>query len=193
MSARAGGSLRVQVALGIVATVVLTGLSVFAIGNLGEETRDDAPLPLTTSCSLPNLSATVVTVSLTDTGVVMDGQHSRMTSGARMFLSADHTAVPHGTVSFLAINGGSAVHELIVLPLAEGQVVGTRPIGADAKVSESGSLGEASASCGEGAGDGIVPGTSSWVTLTLAPGRYELICNLPGHYAAGDFTALTVN
>ena len=30
------------------------------------------------------------------------------------------------------------------------------------------------------------------MTLTLAPGRYELICNLPGHYAAGMFTELTV-
>jgi uncharacterized cupredoxin-like copper-binding protein len=30
------------------------------------------------------------------------------------------------------------------------------------------------------------------VTITLAPGRYELICNLPGHYAAGDYTELTV-
>jgi uncharacterized cupredoxin-like copper-binding protein len=25
----------------------------------------------------------------------------------------------------------------------------------------------------------------SWITLTLAPGHYELICNLPNHYADG--------
>jgi hypothetical protein len=34
--------------------------------------------------------------------------------------------------------------------------------------------------------------TLSWVTLHLAPGRYELICNLPGHYAAGMFAELDV-
>jgi uncharacterized cupredoxin-like copper-binding protein len=194
MNALSGGSHRAQVALGIVATLVLTGLSVLAVGALGGGvvTRDDATLPFGSSCTLPNLSGTVVTVSLTDTGAMMDGQHSRMTSGARMFLSADHATVSHGTVSFLAINGGSVSHELVVLPLPEGQSVGARPIGGDAKVSEAGSLGEASAPCGEGTGLGIVPGASSWVTVTLAPGRYELVCNLPGHYAAGGYTELTV-
>ncbi len=59
-------------------------------------------------------------------------------------------------------------------------------------MSEAGSLGEASRSCGEGAGDGIAPGAASWVTLHLAAGRYELICNLPGHYAMGMFTELDV-
>ncbi|MGV8964931.1 MAG: sulfocyanin-like copper-binding protein [Cellulomonas sp.] len=29
--------------------------------------------------------------------------------------------------------------------------------------------------------------------MTLAPGHYELICNLPGHYAAGMYTELTVS
>ena len=36
------------------------------------------------------------------------------------------------------------------------------------------------------------PAASSWTTVTLAPGRYELVCNLPGHYAAGMYTQLTV-
>lgn len=33
---------------------------------------------------------------------------------------------------------------------------------------------------------------SGWVTVTLPPGRYELICNLPGHCAEGMYTQLTV-
>lgn len=57
-------------------------------------------------------------------------------------------------------------------------------------MSETGSLGEASRTCGEGTGDGIVPGAAGWVNLRLDPGRYELICNLPGHYAMGMFTQL---
>ena len=46
---------------------------------------------------------------------------------------------------------------------------------------------------GQGAGQGIRPGSSGWVTLTLAPGHYELVCNLPGHYAAGMHTELTAS
>jgi uncharacterized cupredoxin-like copper-binding protein len=79
-----------------------------------------------------------------------------------------------------------------VLPLAPGQRVGERAIGADDAVDESASLGEASNGCDAGEGDGIAPGESGWVTLQLAPGRYELICNLAGHYAAGMWTTLVV-
>jgi len=63
---------------------------------------------------------------------------------------------------------------------------------ADAKIDEAGSLGEASKTGGAGAGDGIAPGASGWVTVTLAPGHYELVCNLPRHYAAGMYTQLNV-
>jgi uncharacterized cupredoxin-like copper-binding protein len=31
------------------------------------------------------------------------------------------------------------------------------------------------------------------VTLTLGPGSYELVCNLPGHYAAGMHAELDVS
>lgn len=90
-------------------------------------------------------------------------------------------------------NGGNISHELVVLPLPADQVVGTRPIGGDGRIDEAGSVGEASTTCAQGAGQGIVSGSSGWVTLTLAPGRYELLCNLPGHYAAGMYTQLTVS
>jgi uncharacterized cupredoxin-like copper-binding protein len=45
----------------------------------------------------------------------------------------------------------------------------------------------------QGAGGGIAPGGVGWVALTLAPGRYELLCNIPGHYAAGAYTELDVS
>jgi uncharacterized cupredoxin-like copper-binding protein len=60
-------------------------------------------------------------------------------------------------------------------------------------VDETGSLAEASSACGTDSGDGIPPGSASWVTLHLDPGRYELICNLPGHYARAMFTELDVS
>jgi uncharacterized cupredoxin-like copper-binding protein len=122
----------------------------------------------------------------------MMSQGSGMTSGGAMRLSADHATVPHGTVSFLATNGGSINHEMVILSLPASQSVGARPTGTDAKADEAGSLGEASNTNGKGAGQGVVPGASSWITVTLAPGQYELVCNLPNHYTAGMYTQLTV-
>jgi uncharacterized cupredoxin-like copper-binding protein len=144
------------------------------------------------SASAPSLPGTVVNVSLADMGGAMMGQGSGMMSGGSMRLSADHARVPHGTVSFLATNGGSINHEMVILPLPASQAVGARPTGADAKADEAGSLGEASNSNGKGAGQGVVPGASRWITVTLAPGQYELVCNLPNHYTAGMYTRLTV-
>ena len=78
------------------------------------------------------------------------------------------------------------------LAARRGRPAGRRVPGPDGTVDEKGSLGEASASCGAGAGEGIRAGTVSWTTLTLAPGRYELICNLPNHYADGMYQELQV-
>ena len=36
------------------------------------------------------------------------------------------------------------------------------------------------------------PGATKALTLDLKPGTYLLVCNLPGHYAAGMWTVLTV-
>jgi uncharacterized cupredoxin-like copper-binding protein len=140
----------------------------------------------------PDLPGTVVRVTVGDMGGRMMGQGRGGSRGA-MFMRADHATVRSGTVSFLVTNRGSRDHELVVLPLEVDQGAGQRPIGADNRVDETASLGEASRSGGQGAGEGIAPGASGWVSLDLAPGRYELICNLPGHYAAGMDTELTVS
>ena len=93
--------------------------------------------------------------------------------------------VASGAVAVGALRGG-------VGPGGHGFLAGTRPIAGDAKVDETDSLGEASKNNGEGAGEGIVPGASGWMTITLAPGHYELVCNLAGHYRSGMFAELTV-
>ena len=113
--------------------------------------------------------------------------------GGRMVLRSDRLDVPSGTVSLRLTNAGGVDHELVVLPLAGGKQIGGREVSADGTVEESDSLGEASRTNGPGAGDGIAPGPAGWVTLDLAPGRYELVCNLPGHYAAGMYTLLVVS
>lgn len=194
MNQVSGLSRRRHVIFGIAATLVLTGLSVVAVGFLrgGITPGRYVAAPFGSSCAAPKLSGTVVNVALTDMGGPMMGQFNGMMYGGAMRLSADHATVRQGTVSFLVTNAGSIDHEMVILPLPNSQSVGTRPIGAGGKVDEAGSLGEAATTCGEGAGHGIVPGASSWVTVSLPPGRYELVCNIRGHYAAGMYRQLTV-
>lgn len=140
------------------------------------------------SCATPALPGKVVSVRLADMGM-MRPQTGPVPLGAPMMMRADPATVPSGQISLIAVNMGWRPHELVVLPLAPGMAVGQRQAGPDGTVAESGALGKASGTCVAGAGPagslGIPAGSSSWTTLTLAPGRYELICNLPNHYGDG--------
>jgi uncharacterized cupredoxin-like copper-binding protein len=190
---------RTLVIVSAVVVLVLAAASTIAIGATRghRETvgfgRRSSP---GTNCTVPNLPGTVVNVTLVNAGgPMMANGHGGMmggVAGGMMRLTATPATVPAGQVSFVATNMGSVNHELVVLPLPANQIVGTRTTEGDGTVDESGSLGEASNSCGAGAGDGIAPGASSWATVTLAAGRFELVCNLPGHYAAGMYTQVTV-
>ena len=138
------------------------------------------------SCSATALSGTTVNVRVTDAGDSMMGQNPM-----RATLVAIPNSVQAGRVSFVVTNTGALVHELVILPLpSDGP--GARPVGTDGKFDESQSLGEASRSCGPGTGDGIAPGSTGWTTLNMKPGRYEIACDQPWHYAAGMFDVLTV-
>ena len=176
-----------------------------------------------TSCPGPALPGTVVDVTLTDMGGMMEpgmgpgmmGPRGTMGPGMlgptgsgqnayqwphmgvmgtmgmqRIFVSP--STVPAGQVSFRALNTGLLNHELVVVPLAQGQFPGQRAVGPDGKVNEADSLGEASRSCGADRGDGITPGATGWTTIVLPPGRYEVVCNIAGHYGAGMFAELDV-
>lgn len=166
------------------------------------------------TCSAPRPPGSTVEVTLADMGGMMGGRMPTwrngqlmpgaglgMMSGGMMGGSATYGRImsvmvspmsaPAGDVSLRVWNAGTIVHELVVMPMPPGGP-GSRIVGSDGKVAEDGSLGEASASCGKGAGDGIQSGAASWVTLHLAAGRYELICNIAGHYSMGMFTEFDV-
>ena len=105
--------------------------------------------------------------------------------------------VPAGPVSFRVRNTGMMIHEMTVLPLASGRSPGQLAIGADGKVDESAAVGHVARTCGEGEGegDGILPGGIGWTTVTLQPGRYEVLCNIVNmmsHYGMGMYTQLDV-
>jgi uncharacterized cupredoxin-like copper-binding protein len=187
--------MRVGAVIALVASVVmavsLVGCSTSGRPMSGRVTPSGSGSLPGSAPAAPNSRGTVLNVSLTDSGGPMGEGNGPMHAGA-MGLSSDRATVPHGTVTFRVTNAGAVNHEMVILPLGASQVVGTRPFGGDAKIDEAGNLGEASNSGGEGAGKGIVPDASSRITVTLAPGQYELVCNLMGHYVSGMYRKLTV-
>ncbi|MEU0567532.1 sulfocyanin-like copper-binding protein [Nonomuraea sp. NPDC005983] len=138
-------------------------------------------------CTAPPLAGHVVDVTAGDSAGPGSPQ------GAQMWLKVAPAKVPAGTVSLRVSNKGTLAHEVIVLPLPAGQAVGKRAATSGQRVSEAGSLGEAAHNCAAGAGGGIAPGSMSWVTLNLPAGRFELVCNFPGHYTAGMYAELDVS
>jgi uncharacterized cupredoxin-like copper-binding protein len=181
----------------VAAVTALVASVAVAVGTLGGPAGYGGFRNRATSCTAPSsLPGSVVTVTDRDMGNMMGGP--MMGSGTlgqampgMLGLQASPTTVPAGTVSFAVDNVGGMTHELIVLPLT-GPGIGERSVGSDGKVSEAGSLGEASRSCGSGPADGIQAGTLGWVTLHLPAGRYELICNQLWHYASGMYAELRV-
>src|SRR3990170_6410737 len=91
-------------------------------------------------------------------------------------LKASAKIVPPGKVTFVVRNIGRVDHELVVLrtnrPAKELDLAST------GDVYEVGRVGRTSP---------IDAGKTQKLTLTLKVGHYALLCNLPGHYRAGQF------
>jgi uncharacterized cupredoxin-like copper-binding protein len=85
------------------------------------------------------------------------------------------TTVKAGKVAFTVTNVGKINHEMVVMK--SNLPPGKLPVNAHHRVPEKGVVGEA--------GD-IHPGQTKKVTLSLPPGKYVLLCNIAGHYAAGQ-------
>ena len=189
---------QIRPALLIAAAAVILGLGSTAAMAFAGVGRHHSPSPAAPpSCAPPALPGSVVDVSLTDMGPMMGGG---MMGGAEMGhgmgmmrITATPASVHAGPVSLRVLNRGAIDHEVVVMPLAAGQYVGQRPIGSNGEVDETGSLGEASQTCGSAEGDGIAPGQWSWTTVNLPAGRYELLCNIAGHYGSGMYTELDVS
>ncbi|MET2827501.1 sulfocyanin-like copper-binding protein [Mesorhizobium shangrilense] len=139
-----------------------------------------------------SLAATFVQVSLWDKGsdMTMPMGFSYATPGldatkATMGMKASPATVKAGEVTFKVKNSSKdTVHEMIVMYLA----APGKPlpyIGNENRVDEdkAGDKGEVSE---------LDPGKSGALTVTLVPGKYLLICNVPGHFDAGMWTEFTV-
>ena len=177
--------------IGIGLVVALSGLLLVGFssarhsgfGMMGQQPRHYSSTEVCTPST--KLTGQAINVTVFDMGMMMGNSR-------RMGLSAYPSTIASGKVNIVVANMGMRTHELVVLPLAAGQSAGTRVVGADGKIDETGSLGEVSNNCSSGSGEGILPGSQGWTTLNLAPGRYEFVCNLKNHYAAGMYQEVVV-
>ncbi len=170
--------------LGVLALAFTYGGASFGPGMMWSGANDGRGL--NSACRPTMATGQIVRFFASDGGGMMMG-------GMMMRLAPASAAAQAGTVTLELANLGSRPHELLVLPLAADGLPGMRPIGAADRVEESAVIGEAKPVCAQPASlDGIAPGNIARVTVDLKPGRYEIVCNLPGHYARGMWALLEV-
>jgi uncharacterized cupredoxin-like copper-binding protein len=87
--------------------------------------------------------------------------------------------VASGRVTFNVSNAGHVEHEFVVLKTSKP----ASDLLKNGRADETGNVGEIG---------GVKPGQTKALNLDLAAGHYALICNLSGHYAAGQYADLTV-
>lgn len=119
-------------------------------------------------------AAVAATIGVTAAGAVTSGKTvSVKLNEFNVLLSKQ--AAPTGKVVFVVKNTGKVEHEFVVLKTA-------KPAGSlltkEGEASEAGAVGEIGS---------VMPGETKKLTLTLKRGHYSLLCNLPGHYKAGQF------
>jgi uncharacterized cupredoxin-like copper-binding protein len=87
--------------------------------------------------------------------------------------------VASGPVTFNVSNAGKVEHEFVVVKTSKP----ASDLLKGGKADEAGNVGEIGS---------VKPGQTKALKLKLAAGHYALLCNLPGHYAAGQYADLTV-
>jgi uncharacterized cupredoxin-like copper-binding protein len=97
------------------------------------------------------------------------------------------TAVPGGELRLAVANEGPTIHELEMFTLPEGVDAAALPV--DGGVADTAGPGLTLVDEVED----VAPSTSATLKLTLQPGRYALICNLPAHYQQGMHATLVVD
>ena len=105
--------------------------------------------------------------------------HASAVRLAEFTIAPKPSAVAKGAVTFNVTNAGKIEHEFVVLKTSKPAA----DLLKGARADEAGNVGEIGS---------IKPGQTKALKLNLAGGHYALICNLPGHYSAGQHADLTV-
>jgi uncharacterized cupredoxin-like copper-binding protein len=109
-------------------------------------------------------------------------------------IQTNTSTVPAGSITFEAVNAGTEIHELVILrtnvaPENLTQIPGKNDnvVDRDMIVNEHDPAIAAIDEIEE-----FSAGTTEEKQVSLEPGRYVLLCNIPNHYKKGMFTSLHV-
>jgi uncharacterized cupredoxin-like copper-binding protein len=141
------------------------------------QARPNAPSAATKNAAIAAGAATTTSTPAAPAPAAAPGKVGVSLSEFKVTPTASQA--PSGKVTFNVRNAGSVQHEFVVIKTnkpAAGLLKGN-------EADESGNVGET----GE-----VNPGASKSLSLNLKPGHYALICNLPGHYVAGQHTDFNV-
>ncbi len=156
-----------------------------------------AAMTLSRAAFAQDVVNTIVQVNMWDNGadqisgfdmghrVMLGTADAAFKDDAPMGFTPNKYVIPHGDVTFVATNTSELqIHEMLVVPIAD--VTAPLPYNPDTERMDE----EAAGVIGEVPETEI--GATGSVTLSMAPGTYMLLCNLPGHYAMGMWTLITV-
>lgn len=147
------------------ASLAVCSVILIASGCGGNDNNNDSTQPATTS-STQESAAGNVTIQM--------GEY---------FFKPKAVSVSAGKVTIQAPNKGKVDHELVLLK--------TKTDPAKLKTEKDGEVDE-EAYTGPGEIPDVESGKTGKTTLSLKPGTYAMICNVPGHYKAGMYGSVTV-
>lgn len=158
----------------LVPLLTVAALSLAGCGSDDDAKSDATPTPPAASSPAPDATA-----SSTPAGEVNASGEITVKAAEMSFSPATITAKA-GKVKITLDNTGTMVHELVILKTDEApDALEVK----DNQVSEDDSVGEIA---------DVEAGASATKTFNLKAGHYVIVCNVPGHYAAGMRGELTV-
>ncbi|GAX42066.1 hypothetical protein NIES4075_30660 [Tolypothrix sp. NIES-4075] len=139
----------------------------------------------TTPANSPTATNSAQTTSTNSPNSTNSASTKIQVTATEMKFQLSQSTVPAGTVEFETTNKGKIPHEMVViktdLPLDK------LPLEGD-KLDED----KAGKEIGEIEEDDLKSGVTKTLKVNLTPGKYLIVCNLPGHFKAGMRTFLTV-
>jgi uncharacterized cupredoxin-like copper-binding protein len=133
------------------------------------------------------LGAAAAALTVTGAGVATNMESGRSTAMSNVAVTLkewklvpNRKVVPPGPVTFTVANRGKLAHEFLVIKT--GKAPSAIPVQGRA-ASEAGLVKEISE---------FKAGLTKTLTVTLPAGKYVLMCNIDGHYRAGQYAGIVV-
>ncbi len=123
--------------------------------------------------------------STTNAGANPTPGHAVNATESEFKIETDTTSIGSGSETFTVTNHGTVAHEFVIVrtDLAPDALPRDGSGGVDEEAEGTTHITEV---------EDVAPGSSTSLTANLAPGRYVVFCNVPGHYAGGMHASLTV-